>query len=307
VHDPEMRHGRKSASKRFDGHKGAVAVDTDSQLITAVDVLAGNAPDAEDALALVEQTEQTTGSAVDETSGDCAYGAGETRQAFADAGRTLHAKVPAVTNGGCFPKTAFTIDLSAGTCTCPGGQTTSDLRRTSGGQSGFFFPAATCVACPLRAQCVHNVAGQGGRTVALHPQEALLQQARAFQASDAFDAVRQRRQAVEHRIARLVQLGLRQARYVGRAKTLFQLALVAAVANLTLLAAHDLMQRAAVAAVAALGCVLTVLVFARHVHPAQRAPHRCRTHVTHWWRHTACTPAVAFLGSPQRAASRPDF
>ena len=28
--DPEMRHGRKSSSKRFDGHK-----DTDSQLVTA--------------------------------------------------------------------------------------------------------------------------------------------------------------------------------------------------------------------------------------------------------------------------------
>ena len=36
VHDPEMRHGRKSSSKRFDGHKAAVVVDTDSQLVTAV-------------------------------------------------------------------------------------------------------------------------------------------------------------------------------------------------------------------------------------------------------------------------------
>ena len=41
VHDPEMRHGHKSSSRRFDGHKAAVIVDTDSQLITAVDVLAG--------------------------------------------------------------------------------------------------------------------------------------------------------------------------------------------------------------------------------------------------------------------------
>ena len=40
VHDPEMRHGDKSSSRRFDGHKAAVVVDTDSQLITAVDVLA---------------------------------------------------------------------------------------------------------------------------------------------------------------------------------------------------------------------------------------------------------------------------
>jgi hypothetical protein len=54
VHDPEMRHGRKSSSHRFNGHKAQVAVDTDSQLITAVDVLPGNAADADQALEVVE-------------------------------------------------------------------------------------------------------------------------------------------------------------------------------------------------------------------------------------------------------------
>jgi transposase len=233
IHDPEMRHGRKSARKRFDGHKAAVAVDTDSQLITAVDVLAGNAPDDERALALVEQSEQATGCAVGETYGDGAYGDGATRQAFADADRALIAKVPALTNQGRFPKTAFRIDLGAGTCTCPGEQTTRDLRRISGGQQGFCFAATVCGACPLRARCV---AGASGRTIALHPQEGLLQAARAFQTSPAFAEARRRRQTVEHRIARLVQLGLRQARYLGRAHTLFQLLMAAAVANLTLLA-----------------------------------------------------------------------
>ena len=42
---------------------------------------------------------------------------------------------------------------------------------------------------------------------------------------------------VEHRLARLVQLGLRQSRYFGRVKTRFQLYLAATVANLTLVAA----------------------------------------------------------------------
>ncbi|NOR83357.1 MAG: hypothetical protein GQ526_07670 [Ardenticatenales bacterium] len=36
VHDPEIRHGRKSSSKRFDGHKAAIAVDAESRLITPV-------------------------------------------------------------------------------------------------------------------------------------------------------------------------------------------------------------------------------------------------------------------------------
>ncbi len=311
VHDPEMRHGRKSAAKRFDGHKGAVAVDTDEQLITAVDVLAGNAPDAEDAVDLVEQTEQRTECAVEETYGDCAYGTGDTRQAFAEAGRTLHAKVPAMTNGDRFPKTAFIIDLDAGTCTCPGGHTTDDLRHTSGGQAGFFFPATTCVACPLRAQCVQNVAGPGGRTIALHPQEARLQQARAFQASDAFDAVRRRRQAAEHRLARLVQLGIRQARYVGRAKTLFQFALAAAVANLTLLASTDTTHATAAdvmpAAAGALLVALSVVRFAAGARLAAPDAASGAAGATSDRRPRVCRPSFAVVTSHQLACFRPHF
>jgi hypothetical protein len=250
VHDPEMRHGRKSASKRFDGHKAAIAVDTDGQVITAVAVLAGNAPDATGALALVAQSEHATGCPVEETYGDCAYGDGQTRAAFAAAGRTLHAKVPVLPNHGGFPKTAFRITLagtigSTGTgptCTCPAGHT---LTRTSSAGRGlrlFKFPAAVCATCPLRAHCLTDPNGhigvgrRTGRTILLHPQEALIQAARAFQHSPAFAEVRRRRQAAEHRLARLVQLGVRQARYVGRTKTLFQLLLAATVANLTLVA-----------------------------------------------------------------------
>ena len=313
IHDPEMRHGRKSAAKRFDGHKAALAVDTDTQLITAVDVLAGNASDAEDALALVEQTEQATECTVDETYGDCAYGSGETRQAFADAGRTLRAKVPAMTNGDCFPKTAFTIDLDARTCTCPEAQTTDDLRGSAGGPQHFVFATATCGACPLRAQCVK---GTGGRTIALHPQEALLQEARAFQASDAFAEVRCLRQAVEHRIARVVQLGLRQARYVGKAKTLFQLALAATVANLTLLAAAEVaaasdatptVSAAALTALLALGSLLIALVFARSAGWTAPTLRPSRTRCTRWWDHGAPTPVLATVPSREMASSRPHF
>ena len=72
AHDPEMRHGRKSSSKRFDGHKAAVVVDTDSQLVTAVDILPGMPVTTPESL--VEQSEENTGIAVEETIGDAAYG-----------------------------------------------------------------------------------------------------------------------------------------------------------------------------------------------------------------------------------------
>ncbi|MPZ14968.1 MAG: IS1182 family transposase [Chloroflexi bacterium] len=233
VHDPEMRHGRKSKTKRFDGHKGQVAVDTETQLITAVAVLPGNAHDHEQALAAVEQTEDLTGYSVEETIGDCAYGDGPTRQAFADAKRKLVAKVAPVTNQGYFPKTRFQIDLDGRSCTCPAHQVSRDLRPKAKGGGVFRFATGVCGPCPLRSQCLR---GSGGRTVQVHPQEALLQAARAFQASPAFAPNRVLRQTVEHRLARLVQLGIRQARYVGRSKVLFQLAMAAAVANLTLVA-----------------------------------------------------------------------
>ena len=245
VHDPEMRHGHKSSSRRFDGHKAAIVVDTGSQLITAVEVLPGNAPDNLGALELVERSEANTGVPVEEALGDAACGDGDTRQAFADAGRTLIARVPGRPNRTHLPKEDFRIDLAAGTCTCPAGQVTGKLlpagkRTGSTGRThrlqAFRFDAAVCGVCPLRPRCVAGSSGKG-RTVQLHPQEALLQQARALQQSEAFAGYRHRRVVVEHRLARLVQLGIRQARYFGRVKTKFQLYLAATVANLTLVAA----------------------------------------------------------------------
>ena len=244
AHDPQLRHGHKSSSKRFDGHKAAIVVDTDTQLITAVAVLPGNAPDNSGALELVEQSETNTGVTVEEAMGDAAYGDGATRQAFADAGRTLIARVPGRPNRTHFPKEDFRIDLEAGSCTCPAGNVTRTMApagwRT--GQTGrtyrleaFRFDAAVCGVCPLRPRCVAAKPGTG-RTVQLHPQEGLLQQARALQQSEAFAEYRERRVVVEHRLARLVQLGIRQSRYFGRIKTRFQLYLAATVANLTLVA-----------------------------------------------------------------------
>jgi hypothetical protein len=244
VHDPEMRHGRKSAAKRFDGHKGAIAVDTGSQLILAAAVLPGNAQDHEQALDLVQEAEANAGVEIAVTVADCAYGDGETRQAFADAGRTLAAKVPQRRDQAHFPKDDFRIDLATMTCVCPAGHTCQTIAAIGSGRRygapgvalrGFRFDAATCDACPLRPACVRARPGRG-RLVMLHPREALLQDARTFQRSPAFAPYRRLRQVAEHRLARLMQLGVRQARYVGRTKTLFQLLLAATVANLTLAA-----------------------------------------------------------------------
>jgi DDE family transposase/transposase-like protein DUF772 len=245
VYDPEMRHGRKSASTRFDGHKAAIATDVESQLTTAVDVLAGSATDQEASLDLIQQAEKATGLEVETALADCAYGGAENRIAFAAAGIELLAKVPRTTNGAFFSKDQFMVDLEKMTCVCPAGQVTSNLVKAGyyaalgGNRIGlhkFRFSSSVCNACPLRSDCFRGKDRGHGREIQLHPHEGLLQAARDWQGSPDFDLFRKDRQVVEHRMARLVQLGMRQARYFGRKKTLFQLLMTAAVANLTLIA-----------------------------------------------------------------------
>ncbi|HLZ20682.1 MAG TPA: IS1182 family transposase [Ktedonobacterales bacterium] len=245
VHDPEMRHGRKSASTRFDGHKLAVAADVESQLLVAVDIMAGSAKDDEGSLELAQQAEATTGLKLEAALGDCAYGSGDNRERFAEADIALMARVPARPENEYFSKDAFEIDTERMTCRCPAGQVTSNLYRSGavirGGsvrqRFGFRFTDRTCAACPLRTKCYKP--GKTGRTVQLHPHEATMQAARQWQHSSDFDLFRRQRQVVEHRLARLIQLGVRQARYFGRHKTLFQALMVATVANLTLIAGLD--------------------------------------------------------------------
>jgi len=246
VHDPEMRHGRKSSSTRFDGHKAAVVADVESQLITAVDVMAGSANDQEGSLGLIQQAEAATGLKVETALADCAYGSADNRLAFAAAGIELLAKVPRASNGEFFGKEKFVIDLEKMSCRCPAGQETSKLVK-AGYQTAadgnrlrlqsFQFSASVCNACPLRGECFTE--NGHGRQILLHPHEAMLRAARDWQGGPEFDEFRKQRQVVEHRLARLVQLGIRQARYFGRRKTLFQVLMAAAVANLTLIVGSD--------------------------------------------------------------------
>ena len=242
VTDPEMRHGRKSRHQRFDGHKATVAADAETGLITDVDILLGNAHDSQNVLEVVERCEEAMGEKVETIIGDSAYGSGAVREQMADSGREIVAKVPRRPGAGKFTKQDFQIDLENNRVTCPAGNVCGDFSvfsATSGGSERkekgkrFTFEAKTCLECPLRGQCVK---GQAPRTVTVHPQEPLLQQARDFQRTKEFRKEYSLRVVVEHRIARLIQLGIRKSRYFGRTKTLFQVLMAAAVANLTLIA-----------------------------------------------------------------------
>lgn len=230
--DPEMRHGRKSSSNRYDGHKLHVLEDESTEIILGVDVGAGNGKDADSAVGLIEQAKQA-GVEVTEVVGDMAYGDGGTREAVEKAGATMIAKVPPTRNQGFFPKTDFVIDPKAPSAACPAGHTTTDAWSTTDHKGRptvmLHFDVETCNACPLRAQCVK---GSGPRTITLNIHEARLIKARRDQQRPSIKRKLRRRAVIERKIDHLHDLGAKKARYRGRRKTKLQALLAATVANI---------------------------------------------------------------------------
>jgi len=246
--DPQMRHGRKSASRRFDGHKLDVITDEDSELVLGVAVRAGNASDGEGAAPLLTAVQGVEGIEVETLLGDMAYSDGDVREAVEEAGAKLVAKVPPVTNGGRFPKTDFDIDLAAAQVRCPAGNTTGDVRPTTDHKGRpammFVFDAATCQACPLRDMCT---TAKGGRSIVVGAHHDRIEAARAAQNDPRTKALLRRRSKVERKIDHLQDLGMRKARYKGRRRTLLQALLAATVANFKRLVVLNAFQEASLA------------------------------------------------------------
>jgi transposase len=231
--DPEMRHGRKSKSRRFDGYKVHLTAEPTSELITAVEVTPANVFDGEVAADLVRQA-RANGAAPTQLVGDMAYGGGDVRAAVAEAGAEVVAKVPPTAPTGRFTKDAFTIDPGVPSATCPQGVVTTELRRAGRDRRGrpvtmLVFPDRACSSCPLRARCV---GGTGPRTVRLHPHEALLIRARRDQAKPSIRRKLRDRVVIERKIDHLKDRGLRKARYRGRRMVLLQARWCAALANI---------------------------------------------------------------------------
>jgi hypothetical protein len=225
--DPAMRHGRKSRNRPFTGYKRHVVKLMESDLI--VEAVARPANEPEHAVFGTLTTEVAQHGPLTDVWIDRGYLASPEIPTLHARGVTLHAKPWTARNGERFPKHAFVIRLADGIVECPAHQTAPIVP----GRATVRFAADTCRACALRQACTTAAAG---RSISLHPQEALLQQLRTTTQTPEGRAVLRRRTTVEHSLARLDQIQGTKARYKGMRKNTLDVRRCATVANLQRLA-----------------------------------------------------------------------
>jgi Transposase DDE domain/Transposase domain (DUF772) len=234
VTEPEMQHGHKSKAQRFNGFKTVVATEPESELILDIAELAASRGDGEHLLPTVQRVEAGTGVTVERVIGDGAYPTGPNLAACAThspAPIDLIAPLAAAADPEV-AKSAFQIDLTAQTATCPLGQRVTGTPVRRDGQPGlqFQFARATCQACPLFTRCVHSQVA--GRTVHTDAYESYRQVQRARQGTPEFKGLYRYRSRVERKQAELVRHGLRRMRYLGNEKRQLQRLWTGAVVNL---------------------------------------------------------------------------
>jgi Transposase DDE domain/Transposase domain (DUF772) len=272
--DPDARHGHKTAARGFDGYKGHVAIDPDSELIIATAVTAGNAGDAtavdelladdlqpasqsqaeqpaagqpEDQQSQAEQpdAEQADASHAEagkregeneplSVYGDSAYGTGEVLDKLEHADAEIYAKTQVPTA----PDGRFAKDkfkIDLDAATVTcPAGHTVALTGTGRRQVAKF--ADRCAGCPLANQCTGS---KRGRTIHVGRHEQQLARARERQQDPNWTAdYNATRPTVERKIAHLTRRrhGGRRARVRGKPKVAADFLLLAAAVNLARLA-----------------------------------------------------------------------
>ncbi len=227
IEDPDMRHGRKSKSKRFNGYKQHIAADLDTKLILACAITPANRPE-EEATPALQGDLQRWDLRIESLSIDRAYVNSPLAQEVLAAGGSVLAKPWSGRNARTpelFGKRDFKIDMRAKTIICPAGQ----IEPFEPGQVVEFDPEI-CGPCTLRCLC--TLSASGGRSVHIGEDEALQQKLRKLEASRAGRERLRARTGIEHRLAHLAARQGPKARYRGARKNLFDLRRIAAVENL---------------------------------------------------------------------------
>lgn len=228
IEDKEMRHGRKSQSRLFNGYKRHVGVDLQTGLIVAATLTPAN--QAEQSAAQVMAEEMTAaGLEIDGLNVDLGYLASPLVAALEARGKQVMCRPRRqFRRNGHFCKTDFDINLRTRRATCPAGE---EQRFTLGTTVRF----TGCATCTLRAQCTASAAG---RTLSIAADEPLQKRLRANQATRAGRKALRERTTVEHRLAHLAAKQRRRARYRGIRLNTFDTRRHATVLNLEMIHLH---------------------------------------------------------------------
>ena len=225
VADQEMRHGRKSKSKRFNGFKRHIAADVDRGLILACAITPANRPE-EDAMPALTTDLAQQALQVDQLVIDRGYINSSLVDDVLNRRGKIVCKPWKSHNGRLFPKSAFTLNLRDRTIACPNGQ----VQRFTCGTIVEFDPDE-CDRCALRSQCTTAELGNG-RSVAIAENEPLQHRLRKQIRTSAGRAALRERTMIEHKLAHISQRQGNHARYVGVRKNTFDLRRASAIQNL---------------------------------------------------------------------------
>jgi hypothetical protein len=229
IEDKDMRHGRKSSSKTFNGFKEHFALDLDSTVTREVVVCPANAPEHEAVELLAETLEQGLG--LLQVDIDLGYMASPRIAQWAAQGVHIIAR-PWPQVGELFTKNDFTLDFVHGTVICPQGETVPMIPGRDAR-----FPASACDACPVRAQCTKARLGQG-RSLHIREDEQFQHKLRAKIRTKRGRASLRKRTVVEHALSHQLAHQGRRARYKGLRKNQFDGRRHAAVSNLQVAARY---------------------------------------------------------------------
>jgi DDE family transposase/transposase-like protein DUF772 len=227
LEDGQMRHGRKSRTKRFDGYKEHIATDLHANLILACAVTPANQPEGEAGPSLKNDLDEQ-GFSIDELFIDRGYINSALVEDVLARGGEVVAKPWTIrnVNRGLFTKADFKLNLRDNTIMCPAGE----VEHFEPGQM-VEFDSEACSRCPLRAQCTRAALGKG-RTVSISDDERLQKKLRMLQNTSKGRRRLRQRAGVEHRLAHIAARKGPRARYFGIRKNLFDLRRAAVIQNL---------------------------------------------------------------------------
>jgi len=234
IEDEEMRHGRKSKSKRFNGFKRHLARDLDTGLILACAMTPANRPDEEAADPIERDLKQLFDGELPVGSlyADRAYINAPLVAHLLEQGGEIICRPWQARNGALFSKSRFDINIRARTITCPANKTQPfDFGTT------VEFEPEDCDRCALREQCTDASLGHG-RTVSIAENEQLQKRLRRLANTRAGRARLRERVPVEHALAHAGRRQGRRARYRGVRKNLFDWRRASVLTNLETIQRH---------------------------------------------------------------------